>query len=78
MGNGDYSLVQVGHIHQQLHRAIELLGGIQQPPMPTEKEETMAERYRRADGEEEIEMIAEEIYLALTGRMVIEDRKVGP
>jgi hypothetical protein len=66
MGAGDHSLAQVGYLHQQLSRAITTLGGIQQAPMSTDPNDpdwdTVVE-----EGQHEVDQIAREIYLALTG-----------
>ena len=69
MGAGDHSLAQVGYLHIQLSKAVTILGGIQQPPDPTippnpddpEWEDVVEE------GQMDVDRIAGEIYLALTG-----------
>ena len=68
MGAGDHSLAQMGHLHSQLERAFSTLSGIQQPPMATDSEEAFRQYEQEVeDGEIEIEMIAREIYIGLTG-----------
>jgi hypothetical protein len=62
-------MAQVGHLFKQLSRAIDILGGIQQPPTchePSESFDLYEEEVEK--GEEDVEMIAKEIFVSLTGR----------
>ena len=67
-------MADVGHLFLELSNAISILSGIQQPPSPTENENNFAENYE--EGEYEIERIAKEIYVGLTGKKVISDVEV--
>ncbi len=73
MGAGESSLAHVGHLYTRLGRAIDTLGGIQQPDCIHEAPDPKDDE-NRADGEREVEMIAKEIYTALTGRVVVQDK----
>ena len=68
LGAGKRSKAQVEYLHAILDEAIETLGGIQQPPSPTEPAGNF-EAYKSEvlKGEERIRGIAVEIYLGLTG-----------
>ena len=68
-GNGQYSLAVIGHLFTRLADAINILGGLQQPPHSTDIVNYRDEDSRK-DLEEELQRIAKEIYLALTGKKV--------
>jgi hypothetical protein len=71
MGAGEHSLAQMGHLYSQLARAFDVLSGIQQPPMCTEPKEAFDQHSQDVkDGELELDYIAEEIFLALTGKKI--------
>ena len=70
LGAGAYSEAGCYRLHKRLEDAIEILGGIQQPNMSTEEPDP--------DGdidiwfeEGRVELIAAEIYTALTGKAVV-------
>ena len=71
MGNGDRSMAMVEHLHSQIDEAITTLGGIQQPPTCWDPPE-VCDQYRKdvKTGQAEIEEIAKEIFLGLTGKTV--------
>jgi hypothetical protein len=69
MGSGDYSYAMVGRLYTQLGRAIEILNGIQQvPPVTTPQDRWKEWEQQVEDGEIEIEQIAYEIFVGLTGK----------
>lgn len=68
MGMGDHSYAYMGYLHQRLSHAFTILSGIQQPPHATDSEESCRQYEQDVeDGEIELEQIAREIYLGLTG-----------
>jgi hypothetical protein len=77
MGSGNFSLAEMGYLYSRLSDAFDILSGIQQSPMATDAKEVW-EKYKKetSDGEYDIEKIAKEIYLALTGEKVIKTEKV--
>jgi hypothetical protein len=79
MGSGNFSLAEMGYLYSRLHDAFDILGGIQQVPHCTDSKEVWEQHEEDyADGAYEVEKIAKEIYLALTGKRVpfIETKKV--
>jgi hypothetical protein len=75
MGDGDRSLAAVGHLFTQIHRAIELLNELQQPPRATDPVEAHKEfMAREEDIVFELEAIAKEIFVALTNKKVVKTR----
>ncbi len=76
MGNGDHSLAQMGHLYTLLGEAFTTLGGIQQPPRCIDPKEAF-DQYDEdiKNGDIELESIANEIYVALTGRKVTASKK---
>lgn len=74
MGNGDHSSAQCYELHRELERALDILGGIQQPVDPTldiKYEQCIKLDNEYLDGQDEVTVIAKKLYLALTGRHVI-------
>lgn len=71
MGAGEHSLARVGYLQQRLSEAFVILGGIQQPPSVTSDYPTAVYEEEVSSGEKELEHIAREIFLALTGRKVV-------
>lgn len=70
MGSGWVSLAKIGHAYSLLSRAFDIMGGIQQPRMATEEPDPKDEDLRHTD-EIELNKIAQELYLGLTGRKAI-------
>lgn len=72
LGNGDCSCshAQLSRIHQLFEDALELIGCTQQAPRLGTEEE--ADEYRR--DQFDVDRIADEIYLALTGRRPFKKR----
>ena len=69
MGMGEQTLAQMGHLYTQLGRAFEILNDIQQPPTCHEsKEACELHEQDGEDGDYELECIAKEIFIALTGK----------
>lgn len=69
MGAGERTKEQVEYLHKRLEEALSILGGIQQGPDPTDPNSACEQHdHEVAEGEKEIEQIAREIYLALTGK----------
>jgi hypothetical protein len=71
MGSGQTSLAHVGHLHLRFAYALDKLGEIQQPYMSTEPSMTDRARAQIEGDEMEVEKIAKEIYVALTGKAVV-------
>ena len=75
---GDHRLACKGHLHQEIEKACTILGHIQQPPSCCETKDA-CDRYNDevAEGQAKVEAIAQEIYLALTGKKPVfkEDNK---
>jgi len=77
MGSGDYTLAYMGYLHQQLEQAFILLGGIQQPDHGDHGDEDgdedwdspaqTREGWYPEDDERNLNRIAGEIHMALTG-----------
>ena len=67
MGSGDHSLIAMGHLHSELERAFRLLSGIQQPPRSLSFSDSKRDERECEEGQNDIDMIASEIFLALTG-----------
>lgn len=74
MGSGQNTLANMGHLYQELSRAFDILGGIQQPGHPESEEDCKNEEYMVRSHQMEVEVIAREIYLALTGKVVVKDK----
>ncbi len=69
MGCGDKSMAEVGRLYRQLGQAIDILNGIQQPPPCTAPEGSFkAWEQEVEDGEFNLQIIARDIYGALTGK----------
>jgi hypothetical protein len=76
MSTGERSMAQVGRLHSILQYAIITLGGTQQSTGPTATEESCKQhREEHKEGEADIRLIAEEIFLALTGEHIVKTRK---
>jgi len=72
MGNGDFSLAQMGHLYNLLSRGFDLLGEMQQPPTCHESEEAHEQHAMTiGDYEYELELIAKEISAGLTGKRAV-------
>lgn len=69
LGAGIFSQAQVGHLYGMLGRAIMLLGGLQQQPDPCEPF-SKDDQVERVNAEFEVNQIAKQIYLALTGQRI--------
>lgn len=71
LGNGDYSMELVKHLHAKLDEAVDILSGMQQPPMSTDPEGTHARHLEEIEeGKAKLDDIAKEIFVALTGHEV--------
>jgi len=69
MGNGDFSLAQMGHLYNLLSRGFDLLGEMQQAPTCHESEEVHEKHLNTiGDCQYELELIAKEIGMGLTGK----------
>lgn len=65
-------LEQVFHLRSQLNKALDILSGIQQPPMSTDSEAVFDEwEERSGEGTRNVRRVADEIFLALTGEKVV-------
>lgn len=78
MGNWPECGAVCYHLHQQLDRALSALSGLQQLYSGRADQEFGHERAQEMREEEtvEIEKIAKEIYVALTGRKVMTTKEV--
>ena len=77
MGMGTHSLAYIGRLHMQLGKALDILNGIQQPPSPHESEESCKQWEQDFEnGQMDVELIAKEIFVALTGKLVVESKPV--
>jgi hypothetical protein len=66
LGNGKASEKKVEELHALLDRAISILGGIQQPPMSTDKNIDWQREIE--EGEAELKEVVSEINVALLGK----------
>lgn len=68
LGNGERSQEEIDALYEGLEIALEILGGLQQPDHPeSEMHAELLAKYRKID-EESLEIIAADIYCALTGK----------
>ena len=67
MGCGEHSMAQCYYLTSELHKAFEILNGIQQPPRPVDPPDLNWDN-EVEEGEIELERIAREIYIGLTGK----------
>jgi hypothetical protein len=71
MGAGEHSGAMIEHLRSKLDEALETLGGIQQPPTCWDPPEVCNQHMEDVKtGQAEIEEIAREIFLGLTGKTV--------
>lgn len=68
MGNGDRSMAGVGDLFLKLSQALIILSGIQQPVHPECQSAVNRLAVEIEDGQEELEEIATDIFVALTGK----------
>lgn len=69
-----HTLADMGHLYNELGRALNILGGIQQPGHPETEEDCKHEKYMVLSNQMEVDAIAREIYMALTGKVVVKDK----
>lgn len=73
MGNGEHSMARCHYAHRLLEEAFEILNGIQQPPRPGCDPPEAFDQHELdvENGEMRLQQIANELYLAITGKRII-------
>ena len=70
MGSGQFSMVECYHLHRRLEDAFTILSGIQQPPRATSEDDFKQSQVDYEEGVSDIEQIAKEICMGLTGKKI--------
>lgn len=68
LGSGEYSLKNMTRLREILDKALSYLGGLQQPGHPETEEQWEQEQNERISIQEEIDDMARDIVMALTGK----------
>lgn len=70
LGNGRSSEEQVAELRERLDRGLMLLGLMQQPPHPENKEQAEVCEVAYKEGEADLETVVRDLVAALTGKEV--------
>lgn len=70
MGAGHFSEADCYRLHRKLERALGIISGLQQPPHSESGSAAACEQAERAMAERDLEVIARQIYEALTGNEI--------